>query len=134
MTDINTQIAQLIEQLKTLTQAVLAQSYLQSNNSNYTHPYIGQYVLARCYGPGVHCGILKSFDPTTGIAFLTETRRLWEWDKAFSLTEVSLYGIGGSSKLPETTQEIMVTNVLELVPTTPQAAESIKNWKIHSNR
>jgi hypothetical protein len=103
-----------------------------SHCASYVHPYTDKFVILRSYGSGVHFGILKSFDPSTGVAFIRKARRLYYWEKGFTLSEVSINGIGGGSKLPHEVEEMMVCNVLELIPATDKAIKSIQNWGVTS--
>ncbi len=133
--DISQQIKQMKEQLAVLEKSMqsIQPSVIISNPNmayaNYVHPRTGQYVIIRSYGSGCHFGILKSFDPYTCVALLNSARRLWYWDKAFTLSEVAVRGIGGDSKLPVELEEITVCNVNEIIPATDAAISSIKNWK-----
>lgn len=135
---IQSQIEQLKKQLEELERqnnaekqsSIITSNSIGASYTNYIHPYTGQYVIIRSYGSGCHFGILKSFDPYTGIAFVQSSRRLWYWDKAFTLSEVAINGIGGESKLPPMLEEFMVCNILEIIPATDKAINSIKNWKV----
>lgn len=99
--------------------------------SEYKHPYSGEYVLIRTYASGVHVGILKEYDPNTRHAFLTDTRRIFYWNGAFTLHAVATNGIK-EGKMPITIPEIMLSDVLEIIKCTDVASESLKNFPVHT--
>ncbi len=78
-------------------------------------PYIGKYVVVRTYAAGVHVGVLKSYDYKTRHATLTESRRIWSWEGAFTLSELSVNGITGG-RIALELPEIMITQVEEIIP------------------
>lgn len=53
------------------------------------------YVIVRCYGAGVHAGELVSIKDEH--VTLVNSRRIWRWDGAASLSELAVYG----SRKPE---------------------------------
>ena len=94
------------------------------------HPMIGKYVLVRCYSAGVHTGVLTSLDGDT--ATLQESRRLWAWhaQQGIALSGVAQYGINASkSKLDSTNPEIALTGVIEVIPMSASAEESVRGAK-----
>lgn len=100
-------------------------------NDDYKHPYIGNYVLIRTYASGVHVGYLKEYDPQTRHAYLTETRRIFFWQGAFTLHAVSVDGIK-DGKMPLTIPEIMLSDVLEIIRCSGKAIENLKNFPVHT--
>lgn len=48
-----------------------------SNQQIYNHPFVGKYVIARCYSAGVHAGEVVSVDGENVV--LKDSRRLWSW-------------------------------------------------------
>lgn len=97
-----------------------------------SHPYEGKYVLVRSYGSGVHAGILKEYDPYTCHIYLTDTRRIWYWEKAFTLSAVQVNGIGGDSKLSLVSPELMITQVEEIGKCTPESEKCLREWPVHT--
>ncbi len=94
------------------------------------HPYIGKYVLIRTYAAGVHVGVLKSYDATTRHAFLTDSRRIWSWEGAFTLSAVATDGItGGKVAMP--LAELMITQVEEIIPCTALSEKILRGKEIH---
>jgi hypothetical protein len=49
-----------------------------------------QYVICRCRDAGVHAGYLGA--ERGGRLTITESRRIWYWDGAGSLSELAVYG------------------------------------------
>lgn len=94
------------------------------------HPFVGQYVIARCYSAGVHAGEVVSVDGETVI--LKDSRRLWNWkaNDGVALSGVAQHGLkAGSSKVDVVNPEIYLTGVCELIPTSPKARESIHGYQ-----
>lgn len=50
-----------------------------------------KYVIVRCRNAGVHAGELVS-DTKTGGTILLNSRRIWYWSGAASLSELAVYG------------------------------------------
>lgn len=93
---------------------------------------IGKYVIVRTYSAGVHAGTLKSKDSKEVV--LTDSRRIWYWDGAASLSQLAMEG----TRKPENCRftvavpEILLTEAIEIIPCTDQARESIAKvtpWK-----
>lgn len=86
---------------------------------------IGDYVIARTYSAGVFAGTLASRDGKEAV--LTDARRLWYWDGAASLSELSVKGTRKpkNCKFPCAVSEVLLTEVIELLPVTDEARRSI---------
>lgn len=98
-----------------------------------THPYIGKYVIVRSYSEGVHAGILEKKEGTE--VFLKDSRRLWKWSGAFTLSELSVSGTKdpGNCKFSCLLPSINILNCCSIIPCTDIARNSIegvKEWKI----
>lgn len=92
------------------------------------HPFVGRYVILRCYSAGVHAGILVS--QTGDQAVLRVSRRLWKWHAraGIALSGVAMHGIiADKSKLDALLPEIALTGVIETIPCTAAAQETIHN-------
>lgn len=92
----------------------------------------GDYVVVRTYSAGVHAGYLKSKDGKNVV--LTNTRRLWYWKGAASLSQVAGAGITNpdACKFPAAIAEIELTEAIEIIPCTDKAKsiiEGVKEWK-----
>lgn len=91
----------------------------------YLNLFIGKYVVVRTFSAGVHVGVLKSYDAVTRHAVLTDARRIWKWEGAFTLSELSQDGISGG-KITISLPEIMVTQVEEIIPTSEKSENILK--------
>lgn len=101
----------------------------QQTSTAQPHPFIGKYVIARCYAAGVHAGTVESVDGENVI--LKDSRRLWSWKAkdGIALSGVAQHGIKSDSKVDELNPLIALTGVCELIPTTQEARESIHGKK-----
>ena len=92
-----------------------------------------KYVIVRTYSAGVWFGIVKKLDNTTVI--ITKARRLWYWNGAASLSELAVNGTSkpNECKFPVTIEDadgVYLPQVIEILPCTEKAVESIKSVKI----
>lgn len=93
---------------------------------------IGKYVIVRGNRSGLFAGTLAGME--RGLTWLTDCRRLWYWDGAASDFQIATDG----SKRPDNCQftvtvaEIILTDVIEIIPATKTAEKrikEIKEWK-----
>lgn len=93
------------------------------------HPFVGKYVIARCYAAGVHAGEVVSVDGENVI--LKDSRRLWSWKAkdGVALSGVAQTGVQSGCKIDFMNPEIALTGVCELIPATEVAKESINGFK-----
>lgn len=93
------------------------------------NPFVGKYVIARCYAAGVHAGEVVSVDGENVV--LKNSRRLWSWKAkdGLALSGVAQHGIKSDSKVDVVNPEIYLTGVCELIPATEQARVSIYEQK-----
>lgn len=89
------------------------------------HPFIGKYVIARCYSAGVHAGEVVSVDGENVI--LKDSRRLWSWKAkdGVALSGVAQNGVQSGGKIDSLNPEIALMGVCELIPCSDKAKESI---------
>lgn len=89
---------------------------------NKAHPFVGQYVIARCYAAGVHAGEVVSVDGENVV--LANSRRLWSWKAkaGVALSGVAQKGLQTGCKVDVLNPLIYLTGVCELIP----CAESVK--------
>ena len=115
-------------QLKQIAALVNSQ-IAQPTQSSGPHPFLGKYVIARCYSAGVHAGTVVSIDGETCI--LTNSRRLWSWKakEGVALSGVAQTGVQSGCKIDVSNPEIYLTGVCELIPCSGVAIESINNVK-----
>ena len=93
---------------------------------------IGKYVMVRTYSAGVFAGTLKSRNGKEGV--LKNARRIWYWDGAASLSQLAKDGTSKpeNCKFPDAVSEVLLTEIIEMIPITPKAKKSISNvtpWK-----
>lgn len=113
------------KQLASMFAPVTAQSAEIANK----HPFVGQYVIARCYSAGVHAGEVVSVDGENVI--LKDSRRLWSWKAkdGIALSGVAQSGIQSGCKIDALNPLIYLTGVCELIPCSSSVAESINAQK-----
>ena len=93
---------------------------------------IGKKVIIRGDRSGVFFGTLKARDGRE--VTLADCRRLWYWDGAASISQLAVDGTTNpiECKFTVTVDEIIITDVIEIIPCTIKAAKSIegtKEWK-----
>lgn len=98
--------------------------------SGSPHPFVGKYVIARCYAAGVHAGTVVAVDGEN--VTLKDSRRLWSWKakEGVALSGVAQHGLkkdGG--KVDVVNPEIYLTGVCELIPATDAAKDSIHGYQ-----
>ena len=94
--------------------------------SKQTAPKKLPYVVVRTYSAGVHAGELKSRKGKEVV--LVNTRRLWKWCGAFSLSEIAVEGIKDGSKPSITAPENLLTEAIEVLKTTPAAEKILREF------
>ena len=88
--------------------------------------------MVRTYSAGVFAGTIKERNGKE--ATLTNARRIWYWDGAASLSQLAQSGTSKpeNCKLPEPVDEVLLTEVIEIIPITDKAKASIDGvaiWK-----
>lgn len=104
--------------------------FVPSQTPPAVHPMVGKYAICRCYSAGVHAGEVVSVDGDRVI--LRNSRRLWSWtaNTGIALSGVAQHGIYISkSKVDTINPEIYLTGVIEIIPATEAARESINGSK-----
>jgi hypothetical protein len=90
----------------------------------------GAYVIVRTYSAGVFAGILLS--RSNKEVLMKDVRRLWYWEGAASLSQLAQSGTSKpeSCKFPETVNEVLVTEAVEILSVTEEAKKSIESVPI----
>jgi hypothetical protein len=92
------------------------------------------YSIVRAYSAGVFAGYVDSEKVEGGIKIvkLLNARRLWYWDGAASLSQLSVDGVSKpqNCKFPCEVEEVELINVIEILPVTEKAKESIAKVKV----
>ena len=98
--------------------------------------YIGKKVIIRSYVAGVFFGTLTEVENSEGrmIVGMKDCRRLWYWDGAASVSQIATDGVmkPENCKFTVTVPSMVISDVLEIIPTTDKAEESINSvavWK-----
>lgn len=92
--------------------------------------FIGKICVIRSDRAGVFAAKLEAKEGST--VYITDARRLWYWDGAASLSELSQRGVCApdTCKFPVKMQELIVEGVLEVIPMTDEAIKSIESVKV----
>ena len=93
---------------------------------------LGKICVVRTYSAGVFFGLLA--DRNGKEAIVRNARRLWYWDGASSLSQLANEGVKKprNCKFPAPVSEVLLTEVIEIIPATEAAIESIAavpEWK-----
>lgn len=89
--------------------------------------WIGKFVIVRTYSAGVHVGMLRALDGRQAV--LTEARIIWSWKERNTLYEIALRGVGAGSRLSETCDQVLLTEVIQILPATKEAERSLRAAK-----
>jgi hypothetical protein len=92
----------------------------------------GDYIICRTYSAGVFAGTLVSRKGQE--VELKQARRLWYWDGAASLSQLSKDGVARpeNCKFPCEVPSVLLTQAIELLPVSKRARQSIAQvaiWK-----
>ena len=89
-----------------------------------------KYSIVRCQGAGVFMAQVVSRKGTE--AKLKDSRRLWYWSGAASLSQLAVDGTSkpGDCKFPVAMPEQEVTGVLEIIPVSEKAKKSIDSVSV----
>jgi hypothetical protein len=90
------------------------------------------YCIVRTYSAGVFAGNLVEQDGKCGT--VKNARRLWYWSGAASLSQLAVDGVKNPDKckFPCEVAEVRLTEIIEVIPCTQKAFDSIKEvpvWK-----
>ena len=93
----------------------------------------GDYIICRTYSAGVFAGTLSSRKGRE--VTLKNARRLWYWDGAASLSQLSQNGVTKpeNCKFPCEVPSVLLLEAIELLPVTKKAQCSIAQvpiWKL----
>ena len=98
---------------------------------------IGKKVIIRASRAGVFFGTLKEKTATpAGVEVVLEnSRRLWFWSGAASLSQLALEGVKNPErcKFTVTVSEHNVMQVIEIIPCSEEAVKSIESVKVWKN-
>ena len=88
--------------------------------------------MVRTYSAGVFAGTIVSRKGKE--VLLKNARRIWYWTGAASLSQLAMSGTSQPEKckFPEPVKEVLLTEVIEIIPITAMAKKSIEGvaiWK-----
>jgi len=88
-------------------------------------PFIGKDVVVRTYSSGVFYGTLEKMEGMEAI--VTNARRIWRWEGAASLSQLSQEGVSKPQgcKFPMAVSSVHLTQVIEVLPLTEKAKQSL---------
>ena len=87
------------------------------------HPFLGKYVVIRAARSGVHVGVLSSVNDDKVI--LTDTRHIWSWNGALTVSDIAVSGITGG-KLSAVTPTNEISEVIEKIPCSEVAEKCLR--------
>lgn len=91
-----------------------------------------EYCIVRTYSAGVFAGYVESRNGKE--ATLRQARRIWYWDGAASLSQLAMEGTSKpeNCKFPCEVDSVTLTEVIEIIPATEKARQSIKEVSVWS--
>jgi len=102
----------------TIGEAKQLAAIFSAGSTETKHPMMGRRCLIRTYSAGVHVGDVVHIKDME--VQLKNSLRLWKWEGGgLSLSAVAKNGIKGGRL--DQTGEVYLTNVIEFIPTTPEA-------------
>ena len=89
-------------------------------------------VVVRTFSAGVHVGKLKERNGKE--VTLANSRRIWYWEGAASLSQLAINGVSKPEKckFSVVVPEIILTEAIEIIPMTEEAVQSVygvSEWK-----
>lgn len=86
---------------------------------------IGKFMLIRTVNAGVHMGTVLAISQDGLVVDLSNSRRLWRWEGAFSLSEIANNGCAESSRISEVVEFNQLSQVIEKLLCTPKAEANL---------
>ena len=88
--------------------------------------FTGRYCMVRTYSAGVFAGTVAKREGKE--ILLTGARRIWYWAGAASLSQLATDGTSkpAACKFPAAVPSVLLTEVIEIIPISLKAEESIK--------
>lgn len=84
-------------------------------------------VLVRTYSAGVHFGYLVSRDGKE--VSLTKSRRIWQWQGAWTLSEIASNGLDSGRSKVGAPVDIVLTEAIEIIACAPAGVAAIEAAK-----
>lgn len=108
--------------------------YVPKDSVNQFEPKFDamEYCMVRTYSAGVFAGYIESRNGKEAV--LRNARRIWKWAGAASLSQLATDGTSKpmDCKFPVAVDKVILTEVIEIIPITEKAKNSIEGvpeWK-----
>ena len=105
--------------------------YVRADRSEPAEKLDGlEYCIVRTYSAGVFAGYVK--ERSGQEATVLKARRIYYWAGAATLSQLATDGTKKPSecKFPVEVEKVILTNVIEIIPTTEKARKSISEVKV----
>jgi hypothetical protein len=94
------------------------------------------YYVVRTKNAGAYVGYIDEINEETGRCVLKNSRMLWYWEGAASLSELANAGVSKPEKckFPCPVEQRTLFGIIEIIPMTQKAKESVMNvpvWSAH---
>jgi len=124
-------LKELIKEI--LKEEIVGKSTNSVTGANLSDSMVGKKVMVRTYSAGVHFGTLKA--KIGQEAILTDSRRVYSWQKAATLSQLAMEGSKAveNCKITMIVDEILLNRVIEVIPMGEQAVNNLYGaavWKI----
>ena len=101
-------------------------------NISVNDAVIGKYCIIRGKEFGVFAGTVEAVDGDR--VLVKNSRRLWYWDGAASISQLALEGVKNpqNCKFTVSVETALLLNVIEIIPATEQAKhciDGVRVWK-----
>ena len=113
---------------------MIDQHHRQPEKEMIGQDLIGKYVIVRTHSAGVHAGTLDERDGKEVV--LSDSRRIWYWDGAATLSELASRGTSrpDKCKFPIPVEKIFLSEAIEIIPCSAEAQsgiQEVKLWSMH---
>lgn len=102
--------------------------YVPKDSVNQMAPQLDgmEYCMVRTFSAGVFAGYIESRNGKEIV--LRRARRIWRWAGAASLSQLATDGTSNPNdcKFPAAVDRVILTEVIEIIPMTNKAKESIE--------
>ena len=97
---------------------------------------LGRDCIIRGDRSGVFFGTVAAADPATNTVELENARHIWSWQGAANTAELAAHGVGkpNDCKFVEAPDRIQIWDVIEVIPCSTAATESLLNVPLWSER
>lgn len=103
-------------------------AYVPKSSVSFPAPYPDgmEYCMVRTYSAGVFAGYIESRNGKEAV--LRNARRMWRWAGAATLSQLATDGTSepDECKFPAAVDRVILTEVIEIIPITSRAKESIE--------